>query len=89
MTSNGLTPYRHSDYSVYYVRDAALLVLIPDPLPLVSYHWRKLASDSFNRTDEPPSRAGVLIKYAEWLTESEQNNGTWVTYPVAGHRPRL
>jgi glucoamylase len=35
-------------------------------------------SDSFKLTDGPPSRAGVLIQYAEWLTAPEQNNGTWV-----------
>ena len=29
-------------------------------------------------TDGPPFRAVVLIKYAEWLLEPEQNNGTWV-----------
>ncbi|KAI0267069.1 Six-hairpin glycosidase-like protein [Gloeopeniophorella convolvens] len=28
--------------------------------------------------DGPPFRAAILIKYAEWLTEPEQNNGTWV-----------
>ncbi|KAI9457901.1 Six-hairpin glycosidase-like protein, partial [Russula earlei] len=28
--------------------------------------------------DGPPFRAIVLIKYAEWLLEPEQNNGTWV-----------
>jgi hypothetical protein len=25
-----------------------------------------------------PARAGVLIQYAEWFAEPEQNNGTWV-----------
>ncbi|KAI0267072.1 Six-hairpin glycosidase-like protein [Gloeopeniophorella convolvens] len=28
--------------------------------------------------DGPPFRAAVLIKYAEWLIQPEQNNGTWV-----------
>jgi glucoamylase len=28
--------------------------------------------------DGPPFRAAVLIKYADWLLEPEQNNGTWV-----------
>ena len=28
--------------------------------------------------DGPPLRALVLIKYAEWLLQPEQNNGTWV-----------
>ncbi|KAI9455238.1 Six-hairpin glycosidase-like protein, partial [Lactarius psammicola] len=28
--------------------------------------------------DGPPFRAIILIKYAEWLIEPEQNNGTWV-----------
>ena len=53
-------------------------MLLLDLLPLVRYHWRRLASHSFNPTDGPPARAGVLIKYAEWLTEPEQNNSTWV-----------
>jgi glucoamylase len=35
-------------------------------------------SDSFNCTDSAPLRASVLLKYADWLTEPEQNNGTWV-----------
>ena len=30
-------------------------------------------------TDTSPSRAVVLIKFAQWLTKPEQNNGTWVT----------
>lgn len=29
-------------------------------------------------TDGPPSRADVLLKYAEWLIKPEQNNGSWV-----------
>jgi glucoamylase len=29
--------------------------------------------------DGPPFRAAVLIKYADWLLEPEQNNGTWVS----------
>ena len=29
-------------------------------------------------SDGPPFRAIILIKYAEWLIEPEQNNGTWV-----------
>jgi len=28
--------------------------------------------------DGPPLRAIVLLKYAEWLLQPEQNNGTWV-----------
>ncbi|KAI0266992.1 Six-hairpin glycosidase-like protein [Gloeopeniophorella convolvens] len=28
--------------------------------------------------DGPPFRAAMLVKYAEWLLESKQNNGTWV-----------
>lgn len=28
--------------------------------------------------DSAPLRASVLLKYADWLTEPEQNNGTWV-----------
>jgi len=28
--------------------------------------------------DGPPFRAIILMKYAEWLLEPEQNNGTWV-----------
>jgi glucoamylase len=28
--------------------------------------------------DGPPLRALVLIKYAEWLLQPQQNNGTWV-----------
>jgi glucoamylase len=33
---------------------------------------------SFFLADGPPFRAAVLIKYADWLLEPEQNNGTWV-----------
>ncbi len=47
------------------------------PLSPVRYHWYQLASDPFNRTDSAPLRASVLIKYADWLTETKQNNGTW------------
>jgi len=28
--------------------------------------------------DGPPARAGVLIRFADWLTEPAQKNGTWV-----------
>ena len=48
-----------------------------DPLAVVRYHWYRLVSASFNRTDSAPLRASVLLKYADWLTEPDQNNGTW------------
>jgi glucoamylase len=28
--------------------------------------------------DGPPLRALVLLKYAEWLLQPQQHNGTWV-----------
>ena len=28
--------------------------------------------------DGPPLRALVMLKYAEWLLQPQQNNGTWV-----------
>jgi glucoamylase len=35
-------------------------------------------NSSFFWADGPPFRAAVLIKYADWLLEPKQNNGTWV-----------
>jgi glucoamylase len=41
--------------------------------------YLKLVSECSPRTiDGPPLRALVLIKYAEWLLQPEQKNGTWV-----------
>ena len=33
---------------------------------------------SHKMTDGPPLRALVMLKYAEWLLQPQQNNGTWV-----------
>lgn len=41
------------------------------------YHLYRLVLNSFNRTDTAPLRASVLLKYANWLIEPKQNNGTW------------
>lgn len=116
----------HPGYSVYYVRDAALLhhawlnrliassdgtevlrALLDDSVralirtqhvenPSGNVFTGGLEEVAFDRrlggiidpalrsilgspaADGPPSRAGVLIKYAEWLTDPGQNNGTWV-----------
>ncbi|KAF8266130.1 Six-hairpin glycosidase-like protein [Lactarius quietus] len=116
----------HPSYSVYYVRDAAILhhawldrlttsrdsaavlrPLLDDAVralirtqhivnPSGNVFTGGLEEPAFNlplvqitdpgtrafsgapAADGPPSRATVLIKYAEWLTESAQNNGTWV-----------
>lgn len=51
--------------------------------PVFDIHLNKLL-DAASRigspaADGPPFRAGVLIKYADWLLEPEQNNGTWVS----------
>ncbi|KAI0060541.1 Six-hairpin glycosidase [Artomyces pyxidatus] len=35
--------------------------------------------------DSPPFRAAILIKYAEWLTEPAQNNGSWVAHHLWPH----
>jgi hypothetical protein len=47
------------------------------PLAAVRYHGHRLAPYSFDHTDSAPFRASVLLKYADWLTEPEQKNGTW------------
>ncbi|KAF8267656.1 Six-hairpin glycosidase-like protein [Lactarius quietus] len=50
--------------------------------PVFDIHIGKITNPDFRpgapAADGPPFRAIVLIKYAEWLIEPEQNNGTWV-----------
>lgn len=41
------------------------------------YYLYRLVSNPFNLTDTAPLRASVLLKYANWLIEPKQNNGTW------------
>ena len=59
-------------FAGFWILPAVLGALSP-----VRYHRYRLVSDSFNRTDTAPLRASVLLKYGNWLTEPEQNNGTW------------
>ena len=61
-------------------REYWVLTSVLGPLAAVRYYWHRLAPYSFylsNNTDSAPFRASVLLKYADWLTEPEQNNGTW------------
>jgi len=59
-------------------REYWVLKPVLGPLAAVRYHWYRLVlSDSFDHTDSAPFRASVLLKYADWLTEPEQKNGTW------------
>ncbi len=44
----------------------------------LSIFWWKCPKSVLS-ADGPPFRAAVLIKHADWLLESEQNNGTWVS----------
>lgn len=50
--------------------------------PVFDIHIGKITNPDFRpgspAADGPPFRAIILIKYAEWLIEPEQNNGTWV-----------
>ncbi|KAH9969242.1 hypothetical protein BGW80DRAFT_1562519, partial [Lactifluus volemus] len=43
--------------------------------PVFDIHLGKITDPA---SHGPPFRAVILIKYAEWLIEPEQRNGTWV-----------
>ena len=54
---------------------------VGSPAAGVSSIFHTNFSQKLERTyviDGPPLRALVLIKYAEWLLQPQQNNGTWV-----------